>query len=94
MWICGKQSFGLRHWVRDITSHKALANPDPIQNLVSCREKLKNIVETDPLYGVICQFCMKNKPMKEVELTDFILSKMCSIFIAKYTNLNSNKYLT
>ena len=40
----------MRHRVRDITSHKALANPDPIQKLVSCREKLKNIVETDPLY--------------------------------------------
>ena len=32
--------------------------------------------------------------MKEVELTNFIPGKMCSIFIAKYTNLNSNKYLT
>ena len=94
MWICGKQSFGLRHWVRDITSHKALANPDPIQKLVSCKEKLKNIVEKGPLHGVICQFCMKNKPMKAVELTNLVLGKMRYIFMAKYTNLTSNKYLT
>ena len=45
----------MRHRVRDITSHKALANPDPIQKLVSCREKLINIVETDHLHGVIYQ---------------------------------------
>ena len=88
------QSFGMRLRVRDITSHKALANPDPIQKLVSCKEKLKNIVEKCPLHGVICQFCMENKPMNAVEFTNLILGKMCSIFIAIYTNLTSNKYLT